>query len=314
MFSILYTRTRNTSILGDYVAKIGENGLDFYSDERWQQVKKVSQEHSFFHWDLEFPDIFYDDDGKRRKNSGFDGVVGNPPWQIVKPDVDEFFSPFYNLKNTEQKFSMLTKNKKNKFVKECLKDKKIKVDYDLYNRYYEKQMKYFNSGSYYYQSSIVNGKKQSSDLNLYKLFTERSYAQLGKNGLCGFVVPSGIYSDLGSKGLREMLIEKTKINSLYSFINKKGIFEGIHRQFKFCLIIFTKGNTTKKFLASFYLEDASILQNHKKIAYDYDLKHIQTMSPNSLSFLECKNETEFTILKKLYRYPLLGVVAKFPPT
>ena len=27
---------------------------------------------------------------------------------------------------------------------------------------------------------------------------------------------------------------------------------------------------------------------------------------NSLSFLECKNEKEFSILKKLYRYPLLG--------
>ena len=292
--------------IGDYVAKIGESSLDFYADERWQQVKKVSQEHSFFHWDLEFPDIFYDESGKRKKNLGFDGVVGNPPWQIVKPDVDEFFSPRYNLKNSEQKFSMLTKNKKNKFVKECLEDKKIKDDYDLYNRYYEKQMKYFNMGSYNYQSSLVNGKKQSSDLNLYKLFIEKSYALLSQKGLCGFVIPSGIYSDLGSKGLREMLLENTEIKSLYSFINKKGIFEGVHRQFKFCLIVFARGGSTDRFLASFYLEDASVLQNHKQIAYDYDVKHIQTMSPNSLSFLECKNESEFEILKKLYKYPLLG--------
>ncbi len=80
MFSILYTRTRNTSILGDYVAKIGQNGLDFYSDERWQQVKEAAEAHSFFHWDLEFPDIFYGTDGKRKKNPGFDGVVGNPPY------------------------------------------------------------------------------------------------------------------------------------------------------------------------------------------------------------------------------------------
>ena len=30
------------------------------------------------------------------------------------------------------------------------------------------------------------------------------------------------------------------------------------------------------------------------------------MSPNSLSFLECKNKSEFEILKKLYKYPVLG--------
>ena len=286
------------------MAKIGENSLDFYADERWQRVKETALEHSFFHWDLEFPDIFYDDSGKRKENPGFDAVVGNPPWQIVKPDVDEFFSSLYDLKNTGEKFSMLTKDKKNEFVKECLEDKKINDNYDLYNKYYEKQMKYFNSGSYHYQSSLVNGKKQSSDLNLYKLFVEKSYAQLSQNGLCGFVIPSGIYSDLGSKGLREMLFENTEIKSLYSFINKKGIFDGIHRQFKFCLIVFARGGSTDKFLASFYLEDASVLQNHKQIAYDYDVKHIQTMSPNSLSFLECKNEMEFTILKKLYKYPL----------
>ena len=283
------------------MAKIGENSLDFHVEgSAWQRVKESASEHSFFHWDLEFPDIFYDDSARRKENPGFDGVVGNPPWQIIKPNINEFFSPLYDLKNTKQKFSMLTKNKKNKFIKECLDDKKIKDSYDLYNRYYEKQMKYFNSGSYQYQSSIVNGKKQSSDLNLYKLFIEKSYAQLDKNGLCGFVIPSGIYSDLGSKGLREMLFHNTEIKSLYSFINRKRIFEDVDSRFKFCLIVFVRGGSTNKFLASFYLEDISALQNHKKIAYYYDVKHIQTMSPNSLSFLECKNESEFAILKKLY--------------
>ena len=66
--------------LGDYVAKIGENNLDIYKDYIWTAVKIISHEHSFFHWDLEFPDIFYDGDGKRKENPGFDVVVGNPPY------------------------------------------------------------------------------------------------------------------------------------------------------------------------------------------------------------------------------------------
>ena len=67
--------------IGDYVAKIGENSLDFHVEgSAWQRVKESASEHSFFHWDLEFPDIFYDDSARRKENPGFDGVVGNPPY------------------------------------------------------------------------------------------------------------------------------------------------------------------------------------------------------------------------------------------
>jgi len=42
--------------------------------------------YRFFHWELEFPDVF----GSAR--SGFDALVGNPPWEIQKPNSKEFFS------------------------------------------------------------------------------------------------------------------------------------------------------------------------------------------------------------------------------
>ena len=67
--------------IGDYVTKIGENSLDFHAEgSTWPEIKLVAKEYSFFHWDLEFPDIFYDIDGRRKKNPGFDAVVGNPPY------------------------------------------------------------------------------------------------------------------------------------------------------------------------------------------------------------------------------------------
>ncbi len=47
---------------------------------------RVAAEHRFFHWELEFPDVF------ARPGSGFDAVVGNPPWEIQKPNSKEFFS------------------------------------------------------------------------------------------------------------------------------------------------------------------------------------------------------------------------------
>ena len=255
-----------------------------------------------FVWDDRLPEIL----SQLIEDKGFDVIIGNPPWQIIKPDVDEFFSPIYDLKNTKQKFSKLSKIKKNDFVKECLKDELIKKNYNLYVEYYEKQMKYFNGNAYNYQSSLVNGKRKASDLNLYKLFIEKSYALLSKNGLCGMVVPSGIYSDLGSKGLREMLFENTEIKALYSFVNKKGIFEDVHRQFKFCLIVFENNKTTKKFNTSFYLEDKNKLNSLNDESFRFDLDFIKSSSPDSLSILECSNKQEYQIFEKLYKFPLLS--------
>jgi hypothetical protein len=34
----------------------------------------------YFHWELEFPEVFFKEDGSRRENAGFDAVIGNPPW------------------------------------------------------------------------------------------------------------------------------------------------------------------------------------------------------------------------------------------
>jgi len=44
-----------------------------------QRAMKIAEERPFFHWELEFPEVFYED-SKRRENAGFDAVVGNPPW------------------------------------------------------------------------------------------------------------------------------------------------------------------------------------------------------------------------------------------
>ena len=40
----------------------------------------------FFHWELEFPDVF------RAAGSGFDAMLGNPPWETLQPNSKEFFS------------------------------------------------------------------------------------------------------------------------------------------------------------------------------------------------------------------------------
>ncbi|MEP6576418.1 MAG: TaqI-like C-terminal specificity domain-containing protein, partial [Nitrososphaerota archaeon] len=69
--------------LGDYRSKIGENSIDFYAYDFGPKIKELSKKFRFFHWELEFPDVFYGEDSHKSR-SGFDIIIGNPPYIRVQ--------------------------------------------------------------------------------------------------------------------------------------------------------------------------------------------------------------------------------------
>jgi hypothetical protein len=59
------------------------SAVDAVSLEKFQQAQSEAQARSFFHWKLEFPEVFVDHqrrDWKTDGGGGFDVVVGNPPY------------------------------------------------------------------------------------------------------------------------------------------------------------------------------------------------------------------------------------------
>ena len=46
----------------------------------------VAARHRFLHWPLVFPEVFADEHGDPLANPGFDAVIGNPPWDMVRGD------------------------------------------------------------------------------------------------------------------------------------------------------------------------------------------------------------------------------------
>lgn len=93
------------------------------------------------------------------------------------------------------------------------------------------------------------------------MFVEQCVNLLSVNGECGLVIPSGIYTDLGTKQLREMLFSQTNITGLFCFENKKGIFEGVHKSFKFVILTFENGKQTLSFPARFMRHDVEELNS-----------------------------------------------------
>lgn len=62
-----------------------------------QRAMGIAEGRRLFHWELEFPEVFYEE-STRQENPGFDAVVGNPPYvrvqELQHADIDYFKSTF----------------------------------------------------------------------------------------------------------------------------------------------------------------------------------------------------------------------------
>ena len=50
-------------------------------------AREVVRARHLFHWELEFPEVFFGSDGRRLENGGFDAVMGNPPWDMIRAEA-----------------------------------------------------------------------------------------------------------------------------------------------------------------------------------------------------------------------------------
>lgn len=256
-----------------------------------------------FHWAFAFSRVM--------SRGGFDAIITNPPWEVLKPNGKEFFEGYSDVVTKKS----MTIHDFEAEQERLLKDNEIRLAWLDYLSTYRHQSAYFRAApEYRHQSALANGKRTSSDLNLYKLFVERCFRLLRPGGQCGIVVPTAVYSDLGSKGLREMMFTEGELDSVIGLSNEKWIFEGVHHDFRFCLLVFGRGGMTSDFdaLFRFRVEEA---MTPTELGHALDtgeprirmtLDEVKHFAPATLSIRELRGEKDRDLTYKMLRFPTLG--------
>lgn len=262
------------------------------------------------HWSVAYPHIAF--------KGGFDVILSNPPWDKVKTYRNEFFSDYIDgYADIEASDAIKISDA---FMEQ---HPNVKQKWETYCANIYAQIEFYQNSYHYQTYKPKDGKKAlKGDANLYKVFLEKIYDILGKDGLCGIVIPDNLNIDNGCTGLRHMLLENTTINEMIMFENRKKLFD-IHGQYKFNVLTFekSKARANAAFDAGFYWYDPVWLdgiptkdyieqdeKNKKKYhsKFSYSVPFIQKLNPELLTIYEFRNGNAVELLKKLIMFPEIG--------
>lgn len=177
-------------------------------------VKELAEQYRFFHWHLQFPQV--------SAKGGFDVVLGNPPWDSVRFNEEEFFAA---LRPEIARASTAAVRKKLVAQLET-ESPSLLAAYRAALREIEGINAFVRTGVRYPLCGVGR-------VNLFGLFAEAARALVGKRGRVGQILPSGIVTDDSTKMFFRSVVERRQLVSFFDFENQAGIFPAVHRSYKF---------------------------------------------------------------------------------
>ena len=180
-------------------------------------TRRLAEDYGFFHWELAFPQIL--------GRGGFDVVLGNPPWERVKLQEQEFFAQrdpsIANAQNAAER-------------KQLIAALPI-TNPDLWEEWTD-ATRIAQGQSHFVRQSGRYPLCGKGDVNTYSLFAEHNWSLLAPGGRAGFIVPGGIVTDDTTKEYFQALLKRRVLASVWHFENEDLIFKGLHHAFRFLLL------------------------------------------------------------------------------
>lgn len=260
---------------------------------RMGRARQLAATARAFHWPLEFPDIM---DG-----GGFDVVLGNPPWERIKIQEQEFFASreaeIAEAPNAAARGRMIQLLSR---AEEGTREKLLFDEFELTKRIAEassefSRLKVEDQGRFPFTGR--------GDVNTYALFAELFSCLVRRTGRGGVIVPTGIATDVNNKQFFLSLISDRKLISLYSFYEVRRWFKATDERKPFCL--FTVGKIADDAVFAFDLKDMGELLNTER-TYQLSLDEIASVNPNTKTAPTFRSRADARISAKICcRVPIL---------
>ena len=195
--------------------------------DRLALVRTIANERKFFHWELEYVDLF-------AERGGFDLILGNPPWVKVEWNEGDLLSE----SNPASAIRKLTAPQIAAARAEQLDDPNQRGVYFSEYGEFEGTQTYLNADQNY---PMLKGQKA----NLYKCFLPRSWHLTNGAGVTGFLHPEGIYDDPNGGSLRRILYPRLRLH--FQFDNEFKLFAEVHNRTKYSVNIYGRHQDLPKF-------------------------------------------------------------------
>lgn len=182
-------------------------------------VDALKKQHRFFHWDLEFCDLF-------AERGGFDLMLGNPPWLKVEwqeAGVLGDYEPEFVLRKLSA--SKLATLRADTFNAIPALEAAWRSEYEGC----EGMQNFLNAQQNY---PVLRGVQT----NLYKCFLPQAWRLGAQKGVAGFLHPEGIYDDPKGGQLRASVYPRLRAH--FQFQNQHMLFPIAHRA-KYSINIYT---------------------------------------------------------------------------
>ncbi|MEU2117125.1 DNA methyltransferase [Streptomyces sp. NPDC016459] len=245
-------------------------------DATHELILRLRDEYRFFHWHLEFPEVFsVPESGVGVQPGtgwagGFDAVVGNPPWERVKLQEQEFFA------QRDPRIAGATNAAARKRLIAELRD-----DRDGAHLYaeFEAAKRRAEGESHFLRASARFPLTGRGDINTYAVFTETDRTLTGPRGRTGVIVPTGIATDATTQFFFKDIVTKGQLAALYDFENEDKVFPQVHNQLRFCLFMLRGSGSLREPIRMVF----KVRQPEQIVDRSYLLsgEDILTMNPNT---------------------------------
>lgn len=278
------------------------------SDVLLENATKISEENSALHWPLAFPAVM--------ARGGFDAVVGNPPWERIKLQEQEFFA-------SRDTAIATAKNKaaRDKLIKALSTADAGTPEHKLFLEF-EAAKRAAEASSFFVRKTGRFPLSGVGDVNTYALFAEH-FSRLARRsqqnskaaqtsllqaiadtggvreapaGRAGMIVPTGIATDSSTSAFFGDLVSSKRLRAIIDFENREKLFPAVDSRMKFSILAIGPANKAD---FAFFLQNTTMYEE-KERRFTLSPEQIAAINPNTKTAPVFRSRADAELTAKLY--------------